>query len=281
MPKGKKISQYTLDDEFIKEYTSKGAIIKEFKTSHQTLSNILDSDTNIDKKNDCIFRYSIIDEEKIDENDKKCSKCNTIKSKTEFNKNKNQKDGYNAWCKNCMTEYRNNNLDKRHEYDKKFREKHHETELERQKQYRENNQDKIKAYNEKNKERKSETDRKWRDNNKEKKKELDKKYRLNNQEKIKKNKKEQYEKVKNTEEYKEKRCNYIKNRLKNDQDFNNYLSTFMGTDISSYQFRKSIGMDFIQVVFEKLSKPTFKTVIQNPPYTKELKDPQLYLKRIQ
>ncbi len=73
----------------------------------------------------------------------------------------------------------------------------------------------------------------------------------------------------------------IQKILKNDQDFNKYLSTFMGTDISSYQFRKSIGMDFIQVVFEKLSKPIFKTVIENPPYTKELKDPQLYLKRIQ
>ncbi|KAG2473481.1 MAG: hypothetical protein NPMRTH4_1300004 [Nitrosopumilales archaeon] len=69
--------------------------------------------------------------------------------------------------------------------------------------------------------------------------------------------------------------------LNNDQDFKNYLTTFMGTDISSYQVRKSIGMDFIQVVFEKLSKPTFKTVIENPPYTKELKEPQLYLKRIQ
>jgi len=73
----------------------------------------------------------------------------------------------------------------------------------------------------------------------------------------------------------------IQKILNNDQDFKNYLTTFMGTDISSYQVRKSIGKDFIQVVFEKLSKTTFKTVIENPPYTKELKEPQLYLKRIQ
>lgn len=73
----------------------------------------------------------------------------------------------------------------------------------------------------------------------------------------------------------------IQKILNNDRDFKNYLTTFMGTDISSYQVRKSIGKDFIQVVFEKLSKTTFKTVIENPPYTKELKEPQLYLKRIQ
>jgi len=57
----------------------------------------------------------------------------------------------------------------------------------------------------------------------------------------------------------------IQKILNNDRDFKNYLTTFMGTDISSYQVRKSIGKDFIQVVFEKLSKATFKTVIENPP----------------
>ena len=118
-----------------------------------------------------------------------------------------------------MTAYRNANLDKRHEYDKTFREKHHESELERQKKYREENQDKIKAYNEKNKERKSETDKKWREANKEKKKEMDRLYRENNAEKVKAKKKEYYEKVKNDPEFKEKRNNYERNRLKNDINY--------------------------------------------------------------
>ncbi|MFQ5782501.1 MAG: hypothetical protein ACE5GR_05545 [Nitrosopumilus sp.] len=72
----------------------------------------------------------------------------------------------------------------------------------------------------------------------------------------------------------------IENILKDDQDFQNYLTTFMGTDFSSYQIRKSIGKDFTKAVFEKLGKDTFKKMIEVPPNTRELKDPQLYLKKM-
>ena len=72
----------------------------------------------------------------------------------------------------------------------------------------------------------------------------------------------------------------IENILENDQDFQNYLSTFMGTDFSSYQVRKSMGKDFTKTVFEKLGKDTFKKMIEVPPNTRELKDPQLYLKKL-
>jgi len=72
----------------------------------------------------------------------------------------------------------------------------------------------------------------------------------------------------------------VQNILKDDQDFQNYLTTFMGTDFSSYQIRKSMGKDFTKMVFEKHAKDTFKLLIENPPNTRELKDPQLYLKRI-
>ncbi len=72
----------------------------------------------------------------------------------------------------------------------------------------------------------------------------------------------------------------IENILENDQDFQNYLSTFMGTDFSSYQVRKSMGRDFTKTVFEKLGKDTFKKMIGVPPNTRELKDPQLYLKKL-
>ena len=72
----------------------------------------------------------------------------------------------------------------------------------------------------------------------------------------------------------------IENILKEDQDFQNYLSTFMGTDFSSYQVRKSMGKDFTKTLYEKLGRDTFKKMIDVPPNTRELKDPQLYLKKL-
>jgi len=72
----------------------------------------------------------------------------------------------------------------------------------------------------------------------------------------------------------------IENILKDDKDFQNYLTTFMGTDFSAYQVRKSMGKDFTKTVYEKLGINTFKKMIEIPPNTKELKDPQLYLKKM-
>ena len=72
----------------------------------------------------------------------------------------------------------------------------------------------------------------------------------------------------------------IENILKDDKDFQNYLTTFMGTDFSSYQVRKSMGKDFTKIVYEKLGINIFKKMIEIPPNTKELKDPQLYLKKL-
>ncbi len=72
----------------------------------------------------------------------------------------------------------------------------------------------------------------------------------------------------------------IESILKDDKDFQNYLTTFMGTDFSSYQVRKSMGKDFTKIVYEKLGKETFKKMIEVPPSTKELKEPQLYLNKM-
>ena len=72
----------------------------------------------------------------------------------------------------------------------------------------------------------------------------------------------------------------IENILKDDQDFQNYLSTFMGTDFSSYQVRKSMGKEVTKIIFEKLGINAFKKMIEAPPNTRELKEPHLYLKRI-
>ena len=72
----------------------------------------------------------------------------------------------------------------------------------------------------------------------------------------------------------------IENILKDDKDFQNYLTTFMGTDFSSYQVRKSMGKDFTKTIYGKLGKDTFKKMIEIPPNTRDLKDPQLYLKKM-
>ena len=71
----------------------------------------------------------------------------------------------------------------------------------------------------------------------------------------------------------------VKNILKDDQDFKNYLVTFANSDISSYQVRKSMGTDFTEYIFAKLGKSTYKTLIANPPTTRELKNPESYLNR--
>jgi hypothetical protein len=72
----------------------------------------------------------------------------------------------------------------------------------------------------------------------------------------------------------------VQNILSNDEDFAQYLTTFMGTDISSYQVRKHMGKDLTSLVYSSHGKNTFQILMQNPPNTRELKDPQLYLKRI-
>jgi hypothetical protein len=72
----------------------------------------------------------------------------------------------------------------------------------------------------------------------------------------------------------------IENILQDDKDFQNYLATFMGTDFSSYQVRKNMGRDFTKNIYEKLGKNAFKKLMENPPNTREIKEPQLYLNRI-
>ena len=72
----------------------------------------------------------------------------------------------------------------------------------------------------------------------------------------------------------------LENILKEDIDFQNYLTTYIGTDFTSYQVRKDMGKEFTKLVYEKLDKDAFKQMIEDPPSTREIKEPQLYLKRI-
>ena len=41
-----------------------------------------------------------------------------------------------------------------------------------------------------------------------------------------------------------------------------------------------MGKDFTKIIFERMGKDAFKKLIENPPTTRELKEPQLYLNRI-
>ena len=68
--------------------------------------------------------------------------------------------------------------------------------------------------------------------------------------------------------------------LKDDMNFQNYLTTFVGTDYSAYSVKKSTGKEFTQFLFNEFDKATFEKLIANPPNTRELKNPQLYLNRI-
>jgi hypothetical protein len=72
----------------------------------------------------------------------------------------------------------------------------------------------------------------------------------------------------------------IKNILKDDEDFKNYLSVFKGTDFPAFQSQKNVGINFTEEIYAKLGKESFKKLIQHPPDTLELKDSQLYLNRI-
>ena len=72
----------------------------------------------------------------------------------------------------------------------------------------------------------------------------------------------------------------IRNILNEDPDFKNYLSVFKGTDLSSFQAQKNVGINFTEAIYSKLGKETFKKLIEDPPNTLELKDSQLYLNRI-
>ncbi len=72
----------------------------------------------------------------------------------------------------------------------------------------------------------------------------------------------------------------VENILGDDPDFQNYLTTFMGTDFSSYQIRKNMGKEFVKTIHGKLGRESFGMMIEEPPTTIELKNPQSYLKRM-
>ena len=72
----------------------------------------------------------------------------------------------------------------------------------------------------------------------------------------------------------------IRNILSDDPDFKNYLKVFKGTDLNTFQAQKNLGIEFSEKIYQQLDKEVFKKWIEEPPDTLELKNSQLYLKRV-
>lgn len=72
----------------------------------------------------------------------------------------------------------------------------------------------------------------------------------------------------------------VQNILKDDKDFQNYLINYVHTDITAYQIRKSMGKDLTEAIFSKHGRDTYRILINNPPTTRELKNPHIYLQRV-
>ena len=77
---------------------------------------------------------------------KKCSKCGIIKLKSNFHKDKNRKDGLQAYCLSCRMHYYNENRDQIIEYKKKYYLDNRDQIIENRKIYIKQNRDKIKFY---------------------------------------------------------------------------------------------------------------------------------------
>jgi hypothetical protein len=93
---------------------------------------------------------------------KLCSKCKIEKYESNFNKNKNRKDGLQHYCKQCKSLI-----------NKKYAENNKDNVVNRVKKWKKENRDKC-----------NKNDKQWRLKNPEKYKEIYKKYKINNKAKI-------------------------------------------------------------------------------------------------
>jgi len=121
-----------------------------------------------------------------------CIKCNAEKSKMDFHKEKNRKDGLCCYCKSCRNEQARKwyeaNPEKAADKGKKWRESNPEYSAESARKWREENPDKFvdssRKWRAENSEKIAEKNRKWQAENKEKAAEGKRKYREENHEKI-------------------------------------------------------------------------------------------------
>ena len=126
---------------------------------------------------------------------KHCPKCNSDKPIDDFSLDKSSKDGKQARCKQCHSEYRKNNIERIKEVDH---------------QWYENNKDHVREFQEKYKPRKNELRNKRRAENPDKIIDSERKWRLANPEKVKDAAKKTYYKSVSTPEGRDKRRKYCK-----------------------------------------------------------------------
>jgi len=100
---------------------------------------------------------------------KKCSKCGIEKEATNefFAKQKIGKQGLKATCKTCDALYREENKERRNEYDKQYQQENKERIAEYRKQYCQENKERQKQYLQDNKEGIAERKKQYRQENKE------------------------------------------------------------------------------------------------------------------
>jgi hypothetical protein len=206
--------------------------------------------------------------------EKKCIKCDVVKSASEFNKTKNNRDGLHSICGDCLKEkaktfieankyylkqLRQINRERLKQYYEAKKEIKREALIKREEEARKKREDinnpkniqkKIEKkkewgrnYREKNKEKIKETIRKWREKNKERIKEQVKQYQETNKEKILKYKK------KYKEGNKEKTNKHVKSRRKIDSLYRLKLNTRKASkkyliDGKSKRTREILGIEF-------------------------------------
>jgi hypothetical protein len=116
-----------------------------------------------------------------------CCTCKIEKDLSNFNKDKNKKDGLQLICKTCQKEYRKiyykNNKEKINLRNEDWKNNNKEKIIENSKEYYQENKEKIKNYKKDNKERIKDYNKEYRNNNKEIISLKNKEYKKNNKEK--------------------------------------------------------------------------------------------------
>lgn len=130
---------------------------------------------------------------------KKCSKCKKNKSLNDFDKNKNEKDGFHCHCKECKKKYRRKNnvvikewrtshKDFVKEYNKKWREENLEKKKKSSKEWYRNNKEKVLSgagiWAKENPEKRKRINKKYYEKNIVKIKEFHKEYAIKNKNKL-------------------------------------------------------------------------------------------------
>jgi hypothetical protein len=158
---------------------------------------------------------------------KKCNKCKKIKPLLNFfnnnSTNKNYKDGYNSWCKQCAKKYA-----------EKWYQKNKEKVLKHSKNYYKKNKEHFKKYRKENKKHIKELNRKYREENKEKLRKINKDYYENN--------KESWKKYFNSEKNKERCKIYYQTHKKERNEYNRQQRKINVNFKLAHSLRNRIGL---------------------------------------